>query len=159
MHKTATLLALVSALMIVQGAACQNAQLEQLQQQVAQQQRQLQQQAQELDELRKIQQSISATPLPPGVCDTEIRNQALGKGDARFASADYTRALGYYQDAGVACSHNALVEYKLGRAYQALGDRSQAARHYAEARRLGTGDDPQTAAHAAQALSQLDKAH
>ena len=101
-------------------------------------QRQLQQQQAELDQLKQqvaalqVQQSqpYTATASAPGACDKAVMEVATRKGGERFAASDFTRALGYYQDAATACPTNAQAQLNVARTFEAIGDRTQALTHY-----------------------------
>ncbi len=117
----------------VAAAGCGGAQLQEMQNQVNAQQAQIEKQAREIAELN-AQQNVATTPPPPGNCDDDVMHKALAHGDDQYAQGKYNLALGYYQDAGVACPGNPQVETSLGRAYEKLGDAQEAARHYQKAR-------------------------
>lgn len=101
-------------------------------------QRQLQQQQTELDQLKQqmaalqVQQSqpYNTTAPAPGACDKAVMGVATRKGGERFAAGDFTRALGYYQDAATACPTNAQAQLNVARTFEAIGDRTQALAHY-----------------------------
>lgn len=117
----------------VAAAGCGGAQLQEMQNQVNAQQAQIEKQAREIAELN-AQQNVATAPPPPGNCDDDVMHKALAHGDDQYAQGKYNLALGYYQDAGVACPGNPQVETSLGRAYEKLGDAQEAARHYQKAR-------------------------
>ena len=115
-------------------AGCGGTQLQEMQNQVNAQQAQIEQQAREIAELNAQQNAGTATtPPPPGSCDEDVMHKALADGDSQYAQGKYNLALGYYQDAGVACPGNPQVETSLARAYEKLGDAQEAARHYRSA--------------------------
>jgi tetratricopeptide (TPR) repeat protein len=119
---------------VAAAAGCGGAQLQEMQNQVNAQQAQIEQQAREIAELN-AQQNVgtATTPPPPGSCDEDVMHKALADGDNQYAQGKYNLALGYYQDAGVACPGNPQVETSLARAYEKLGDSQEAARHYRNA--------------------------
>jgi Flp pilus assembly protein TadD len=117
----------------VAAAGCGGSQLQEMQNQVNAQQAQIEKQARELAELR-AQQNVATTLPPSGSCDDEVMHKALAHGDDQYAAGQYSLALGYYQDAAVACPGNSQVETSLGRAYAKLGDSQESARHYQKAR-------------------------
>jgi tetratricopeptide (TPR) repeat protein len=117
----------------VVAAGCGGAQLQEMQNQVNTQQAQIEKQAREIAEMR-AQQNVVTTLPPPGSCDDDVMHKALAHGDDQYAQGKYNLALGYYQDAAVACPGNPQVETSLARAYEKLGDSQEAARHYQNAR-------------------------
>jgi len=123
---------LIAVMPALIAAGCMGSQFTEMQQQVNQQQEQIQHQQRELDELRaqQQQQAVNTALPPPGSCDPAVMHQALGLGDAQYASGKYQLALGYYQDAAKACTGKTEVELSLGRVYEALGNRDEAIRHY-----------------------------
>ncbi len=86
----------------VAAAGCGGAQLQEMQNQVNAQQAQIEKQAREIAELN-AQQNVATTLPPPGNCDDDVMHKALAHGDDQYAQGKYNLALGYYQDAGVAC--------------------------------------------------------
>jgi tetratricopeptide (TPR) repeat protein len=112
------------------AVGCAGAQLQEMQRQVEVQKAQIDSQAREIAEMNAHQQSVTTTMPPPGACDEAVMHKALAHGDDQYAAGQYTNALGYYQDAGTACPGNAQAELSLGRTYEKLGDRQQAAQHY-----------------------------
>jgi tetratricopeptide (TPR) repeat protein len=121
---------------------------------IKQNQQQLDQQKAELEQLK---QHPTAAP-PPGSCDKSVMQVATKHGGDRFAASEFTKALGYYQDAITACPTSAQAQLNLARAYEALGDRGQAVDHYKRAVQDAPSDhdaDPAVAEQAQQALSRL----
>ena len=114
---------------------------------IAANQQQLEQQQVELDQLKQqvaalqAQQSqpYGATASAAGACDKAVMEVATRKGGERFAASDFTRALGYYQDAATACPTNAQAQLNVARTFEAIGDRTQALAHYKLAS-AATGD-------------------
>src|SRR6202158_5408587 len=108
---------------------------------VKENQRQLDQQKAELDQLKKQvadlqaaqQPSYPTTAPPPGSCDKDVMQVATRHGGERFAASEFTKALGYYQDAVTACPTSARAQLNVARAYEALGDRGQAIDYYKRA--------------------------
>jgi tetratricopeptide (TPR) repeat protein len=149
-------LAMVTAL----GAAgCMSEAIKQNQQQLDQQKAELEQLKQQVADLKAAQQpSYPTAPLPAGACDKSVMQVATKHGGARFAAGEFTKALGYYQDAITACPTSAQAQLNLARAYEALGDRGQAVDHYKRAVQDAPSDhdaDPAVAEQAQQALSRL----
>lgn len=121
---------------MVAVAGCGGGQLQQMQAQVQAQQAQIEKQAHEIAEMQaqQSQQNVATTLPPPGSCDDAVMHKALAHGDEQYAQSKYNLALGYYQDAAVACPGNSQVETSLARAYEKLGDSQEAASHYQKAR-------------------------
>ncbi|SRR5579883_680990 len=101
-------------------------------------QRQLERQQAELDQLKEQvarlqnQRPTYSYSLPPA-CDLKILQEATRKGGERFAAGEFDAALGYYQDALTACPGNAQANLNMARTYEALGDRARALEHYRRA--------------------------
>jgi len=129
-------------LLVLSAAACDSAALKANQEQVQQNQQQLEQQAKEIAELKSQQGYQTPQPLPG--CDRDVMARATRDGGDHYASGDFSKALGYYQDALTACPGNARAELNIGRAYEALNDRQQALTHYQQA--ASSGDPTETAA-------------
>jgi tetratricopeptide (TPR) repeat protein len=82
--------------------------------------------------------------------------EATRKGGERFAASDFSGALSYYQDALTACPNSAQANLNLARAYEAVGDRSEAVAHYQNAAKASGADADAEAVHDARAaLSRL----
>ena len=96
----------------------------------------LEQQQAQLDQLKQqvaalqVQHSYSTAAPAPGGCDTTVMHEATRKGGERFAAGDFPHALGYYQDAVTACPTSARAQLNVARSYEAIGDRTQALAHY-----------------------------
>ncbi len=131
------------------AASCQSAALQANQTQIEQQQEQIEQMQREIATL-KAQQSYATPMPPPGSCDRDVMAKATRQGGEKYASGDYSKALGYYQDALSACPGDARAELNVGRAYEALNDREHALDYYQRA--ASSGDpaekDAETEAHA-----------
>ena len=54
--------------------------------------------------------------------------------------SEFTKALGYYQDAVTACPTSAQAQLNVARAYEALGDRDQAMDYYKRAIQAAPSD-------------------
>ena len=132
------------------AAACQSAALEANQQQVQQQQEQIEEMQKQIAELKSQQTYRTPQPLP-GSCDRDVMARATRQGGDNYASGDFSKALGYYQDALTACPGNARAELNVGRAYEALTDRQQALTYYQQAAASGdpTEIDAEKEAHTA----------
>lgn len=122
-------------------------------------QRQLEQQQAELDQLKQqvaalqAQQSQPYSTTAPGACDKAVMEVATRKGGERFAASDFTHALGYYQDAATACPTNAQAQLNVARTFEAIGDRTQALAHYKLA--SAAGGDSDAARQAREAIARL----
>jgi len=126
-------------------------------------QQQLERQQAELDQLKQQVASIQ-TQQPtrnylsaaPGSCDRNIMREATRKGGERFAANDFAGALSYYQDALTACPSSAQANLNLARTYEAIGDRTQAVAHYrTAASSSGAGADGDAVLNARSALNRL----
>ena len=118
------------------GAGCMGDQIEATKQSVQQQQAQLERQQQEIEALT-ANQNRSYTPSgaasSPGGCDKGVETAASQRGGDRFAASDFSKALGYYQDALSACPTDAMAEVNVARTDEALGNRVAAINHYRKA--------------------------
>src|SRR3954452_15277763 len=99
------------------------------QQRLDSQQAELEQLRQEVAALQG-QHSYTSSALPSGSCDEGIMREATRKGGERFAAGDFSSALNYYDDAVSACPASAQANLNVARAYEALGDRTNALAHY-----------------------------
>jgi tetratricopeptide (TPR) repeat protein len=111
------------------SAACEGAAIESNTQQVQQQQAQIEKMQQDIAALKSGQSYRTAAPAP-GTCDKGVMAEASRHGGDKMAAGDFTRALGYYQDALTACPGNAQTEVNLARAYEALHDTQKAIANY-----------------------------
>jgi tetratricopeptide (TPR) repeat protein len=148
------------AIAIAFGAAgCMSDAIEQNQQQLDQQRAELDQLKQQVAELKAAQQPAYPTAAPaPGACDKGVMQAATKHGGDRFAVGEFSKALGYYQDAVTACPASAQAQLNVARAYEALGNREQAMDHYRRAINAAPSDHdagPAVAEQAQQALSRL----
>jgi len=130
------LFALALGVFALIGAGCMGDQINATKQLVQQQQQQIEQQQQELEAL-KANQNQGYTPgvaaSAPGGCDKGVETAASQRGGARFAAGDFSKALGYYQDALSACPTDARAEVNVARTYEALGNKVAAINHYRKA--------------------------
>jgi tetratricopeptide (TPR) repeat protein len=148
------------AILIALGApGCLSDAIKQNQQQLDQQKAELDQLKQQVADLKAAQQpSYPATAPPPGSCDKAVMQVATRHGGERFAASEFTKALGYYQDAVTACPTSAQAELNVARAYEALGDRDQATDYYRRAIQSAPSDHdaaPGVSEQAQQALTRL----
>jgi tetratricopeptide (TPR) repeat protein len=118
------------------GAGCMGDQIDATRQLVQQQQEQLEQQQKEIEAL-KANQNASYTPgasaSSAGGCDKAVETVASQRGGDRFAAADFSKALGYYQDALAACPNDSRAEVNVARTDEALGNKVAAINHYRKA--------------------------
>jgi tetratricopeptide (TPR) repeat protein len=119
----------------------QNAELDQLKQQVA--------------ALQTQPPAYSNPPPSPGSCDLNIMRKATRNGGQRFVAGDFSGALGYYQDALTACPKSAQANLNLARSYEAVGDRAQALSYYRAAANSGNDADAKAVSDARAALTRL----
>lgn len=134
-----------------------------LQKAIEENQRQLEQQQSQLDELKQQVAALKAarqpayptTMPPPGSCDTAVMQEATKRGGDRFAAGDFSRALGYYQDAVTACPSSAQAQLNVARAYESLGQRDQAIAYYRRASQSTMSADSSAARQARDALARL----
>ena len=123
--------------------------------------RQLQAQQAELDRLKEEIAAIRQTQTsytsaaPAGSCDTEVMRKATRRGGEAFAGGEFRRALGYYEDALIACPRSAEAELNVARAHEALGERQAAIVHYASAENAAGASDASIAKQARDALERL----
>jgi hypothetical protein len=110
------------------------------QRQLQDQQAQLDQLKQEVAALQNQHASYSTAASPPGACDPAVMAEATHKGGDRMASGDTAGALGFYQDAVTACPASAAAQLNLANTYETMGDRPEALRHYRIAAGAGGPD-------------------
>ena len=141
------------------AAGCMSDAIKQNQQQLDQQRAELDQLKQQIAELKAAQQPSYSTAAPaPGSCDKGVMQAATKHGGERFAAGEFSKALGYYQDAVTACPASAQAQLNDARAYEALGNRSQAMDYYRRAINAAPSDHDAglaVAEQAQQALSRL----
>src|SRR5215469_12453475 len=111
------------AIALVAGG-CMSDAIKQNQQQLDLQKAALDQLKQQIAELKAAQQpSYPAAAPAPGSCDKGVMQAATKHGGERFAAGEFSKALGYYQDAVTACAASAQAQLNVARAYEALGNR------------------------------------
>lgn len=122
----------------------------------------LEQQQAQLDQLKQqvaalqVQHSYTSVAPASGGCDTSVMHEATRKGGERFAASDFPHALGYYQDAVTACPTSAQAQLNVARSYEAIGDRAQAVTHYRlAAQATGGADDADAVRQAREAIARL----
>jgi tetratricopeptide (TPR) repeat protein len=127
-----TIVAFVLCVFALGGSGCSD-QLDATNKLVQQQQEQLEHQQQELEQLQANQNQN----YTPGVassgrsgCDKEVEMTATHRGGDKFAAGDFNKALGYYQDALLACPNDERAEVNVARSYEALGNKVAAINLY-----------------------------
>jgi Tfp pilus assembly protein PilF len=120
------------------------------------QQAQLDQLKQQVSALQNQHASASYSTAAPGGCDPAVMAAATRKGGARMAAGDASQALGYYQDAVTACPTSAQAQLNLANTYETIGDRAAAVQHYRLAAGAnGSGADAAATQKARQALTRM----
>lgn len=152
-RKACAPLLLSAALAVASFAGCLRAQIEENARQLEQQRVELERLEQEVALLSA--NAASSAPAPPGSCDAQVSRVATRRGGEKFAAADFSHALAYYQDALVACPGSAEAELNVARAYEALGGRVDAIAHYRSAAKGGGEGGDAAARQAREALSRL----
>lgn len=156
MRSAAAVLGGVLIALVIGVAGCMSSAIEANQHQLDQQKAELDQLKQEVAALQAARTpSYPTTMPPPGSCDEAVMREATKRGGERFAASDFSRALGYYQDAVTACPGNAQAEVNVARAYEALGQRDQAIDYYKRASQSTAAADSDAAGQARQALARL----
>jgi tetratricopeptide (TPR) repeat protein len=148
----------LAIVMALGASGCLSDEIKQNQQQLDQQKAELDQLKQQVADLQAARQPYSTTALPPGSCDKDVMQVATRHGGERYAASEFTKALGYYQDAVTACPTSARAQLNVARAYEALGDRGQAMDYYKRAIQSAPSDHdaaPGVSAQAQQALARL----
>ena len=128
-----TLAALALALFALIGSGCMGDQMDATNKLVQQQQEQLEHQQQELEQLQANQNqgyTPGAATSPRGGCDKEVEMTATHRGGDKFAAGDFNKALGYYQDALLACPNDERAQVNVARSYEALGNKVAAINLY-----------------------------
>jgi tetratricopeptide (TPR) repeat protein len=130
---TRIIAAFALAVLALIGSGCLGDQIDATNKLVQQQQEQLEHQQQELEALQANQNS-GYTPgvatSPRGGCDKEVETVASKRGGDKFAAGDFNKALGYYQDALMACPTDERAEVNVARSYEALGNKVAAINLY-----------------------------
>ena len=137
------------------AAGCASDQIKANQTQLAQQQAELDRLKQDVAALQAANSNVARAAAPAnGACDESVAHEASRKGGERFAASDFTHAVAYYQDAVSACPADARAQLNLARAYESLGDSTQARSHYQIAAQ-SAGGDASLAKEAQDALTRL----
>jgi tetratricopeptide (TPR) repeat protein len=146
----------LAIVMALGASGCLSDAIKQNQQQLDQQKAELDQLKQQVADLKAAQQpSYPTTAPPPGSCDKDVMQVATRHGGERFEASEFTKALGYYQDAITACPTSAQAELNVARTYEALGDRDQAMDFYKRAIQSAPSDHDAAAGVSAQAQQAL----
>src|SRR5260370_37756332 len=128
-----TIVALVLGGFALVGSGCMGDQIDATNKLVQQQQEQLEHQQQELEQIQ-ASQNQGYTPgmasSSRGGCDKDVEMTATHRGGDKFAAGDFNKALGYYQDALLACPNDERAEVNVARSYEALGNKVAAINIY-----------------------------
>ena len=144
------------------GSGCMSDELDATNKLVQQQQEQLEHQQQELEALQ-ANQNQGYTPgvatQPRGGCDKDVETVASKRGGDKFAAGEFNKALGYYQDALMACPNDDKAEVNVARTYEALGNKVAAINLYRKVAdsNSATVSDSQEQAKAALLRLQADR--
>ena len=115
------------------ASGCMGDQIDATNKLVQQQQEQLEHQQQELEALQS-NQNQGYTPgvatSPRGGCDKDVELTATHRGGDKFAAGDFNKALGYYQDALLACPNDERAQVNVAHSYEALGNKVAAINLY-----------------------------
>ena len=130
--------ALALAVLAFMAAGCGSDQTEATNKLVQQQQEQIEKQQQEIEAIKASQNQsytpgAARSPSASGGCDKQVEQVATQRGGDKFAAGDYTKALGYYQDAQTACPNDDRANVNVARTYEALGNNAQAIKYYRRA--------------------------
>ena len=109
-------------------AGCMQSQIDANNRQLAQQEAQLDQLKQQVEVLQNqgAQSSYNTSPPSPNACDSAVMREAARKGGERMTAGDPVKAVGYYQDAVTACPSSAEAQLNLAHADELIGDRAGA---------------------------------
>ena len=141
--------------MALGASGCLSDEIKQNQQQLDQQKAELDQLKQQVADLQAARQPYSTTAPPPGSCDKAVMQEATRRGGERLAASEFSKALGYYQDAVTACPTSAQAQLNVAHAYEAMGQRDQAITYYKRAVQSAPSADAAVAEQARQALARL----
>jgi tetratricopeptide (TPR) repeat protein len=129
-------LALAVVLLALIAAGCGNDQNEANQKLIQQQQAQIEKQQEEIEAIQ-ASQNQAYTPgvasASRGGCDRQVEQTATERGGEKFAAGDFSKALGYYQDALTACPNDDRANVNIARTYEALHNDAQAVKYYRKA--------------------------
>jgi len=161
MFKRTAVVTLAASIMAALLIGCLQSAIDANQRQLQDQQAQLDQLKQQVSALQnqRVSASYSTSATTPGGCDPAVMAAATRKGGDRMAAGDPTKALGYYQDAVAACPTSAQAQLNLANSYEMIGDRAQALQHYRVAASLnGPGADAAATQKAREALTRMGAA-
>jgi tetratricopeptide (TPR) repeat protein len=130
---TRIIVAFALAVLALVGSGCMGDQIDATNKLVQQQQEQLEHQQQELEQLQATQNSgysPGVATSPRGGCDKDVETVASKRGGDKFAAGEFNKALGYYQDALMACPTDERAQVNVARSYEALGNKSAAINLY-----------------------------
>jgi tetratricopeptide (TPR) repeat protein len=146
----------LAIVMAVSTAGCLSDAVKENQRQLDQQKAELEQLKKQVADLQAAQQpSYPTTAPPPGSCDKAVMQEATRRGGERLAASEFSKALGYYQDAVTACPTSAQAQLNVAHAYEAMGQRDQAITYYKRAVQSAPSADAAVAEQARQALARL----
>src|ERR1700737_1269450 len=124
----------LAIVMAVSAAGCLSDAVKENQRQLDQQKAELEQLKKQVADLQTAQQpSYPTTAPPPGSCDKAVMQEATRRGGEHLAASEFSKALGYYQDAVTACPTSAQAQLNVAHAYEAMGQRDQAITYYKRA--------------------------
>jgi Tfp pilus assembly protein PilF len=148
----------LALLAIIAFTGCMQNQIDANNQQLAAQQAELDQLKQQVTVLQNQggPGSYTTPPIAPNACDAAVMKEATRKGGERMAAGNPAEAIGYYQDAVTACPSSAEAQLNLAHADEITGDSSGALQHYRlAAAASGPNADPAATAKAREALTRL----
>ena len=148
----------LALLTIIAFSGCMQDQIDANNRQLADQQAQLDQLKQQVTVLQNQggQGSYTTPPVAPDACDAAVMKEATRKGGERMVAGDPAEAVGYYQDAVTACPSSAEAQLNLAHAYEITGDNSAALQHYRlAAAASGPNAGPTAIAKARDAIARL----
>ena len=145
-------------LIIAALSGCMQGQIDANNRQLAAQQAELDQLKQQVTVLQNQggQTAYTTPPIAPNACDANVMKHATRKGGERMAAGNPAQAIGYYQDAVTACPVNAEAQLNLAHAYEMSGDNAAALQHYRlAAAASGPNADPAAIRKARDAIARL----
>jgi len=148
----------LALLTIIALSGCMQDQIDANNRQLAAQQAQLDQLKQQVTVLQNQsgQGLYTTQPIAPNACDADVMKDATRKGGERMAAGNPAAAVGYYQDAVTACPGSAEAQLNLAHAYEITGDNSAALQHYRlAAAASGPNADPAAIAKARDAIVRM----
>jgi tetratricopeptide (TPR) repeat protein len=149
---------LLALLTIIAFSGCEQNQIDANNRQLAAQQAQLDELKQQVTVLQNQsgQGSYMTPAIAPNACDAAVMKEATRKGGERMAGGNPVEAVGYYRDAVTACPSSAEAQLNLAHAYEITGDSSAALQHYRlAAAASGPNADPAAIEKARDAITRL----